>query len=696
MKDSGKNKFSELRQKAQAFLAINPEKATEKADMYQADIRQLIHELDTYQIELELQNEDLRNTQQELEKSCRRYADFYDSAPVAFITANDKGLILEANLTAGDMLGVARGQLLNRLLSDFIFPDDQDVFSVRWRKLLERRQQSYDLRLQRSDGTFFHGQLETVAHSAGCDPPAQFRIIISDISILKEAELAKLRRMKNRYRAIVMDQSEMICRFDPQGRITFVNDAYCRHFGVKHQDVLGTNFLPAVHQDDLSLVEDHFKHLTQFKPDKTIEHRMHMPDGKIHWQQWCGRALYNQAGQIFEYQAVGRDVTQLKEAEEKLQNEVRIRQLFMDALPCVALLLEYHTRRIVASNKAAIAVGAVPGEHCHTSWGQRETPCPWCLAPKLWQSGTAQHSQFWGLGIYWDAYWIPVDENLYLHYAFDNTEKQMANDALKKAHDELEHRVAERTLQLQESHAQLLHSEKLAAIGNLSASIAHEFNNPLQSVMTIIKGISRYVPLEKNEEELVALALQECHRMKNLIADLRDFFRPTSAKSTRVDLHAVHDALLLLSKKDFHMRNITVVKKYGGNLQPIFAVGDQLKQVFLNLLNNAADACEGGGVITISTEACGTDNVAVHIEDNGIGISSADMPHIFEPFFTTKPNRKGTGLGLSVSYGIIKNHGGRIEVISECSKGSRFSVFLPIESVNNKSINNAQQINTAR
>ncbi len=579
-KDSDKNKFSELRKKAQAFLASKSEKASEKADIYKADIRQLVHELDTYQIELELQNEDLRTAQHELEESRRRYADFYDFAPVAFITTNDKGLILEANLTAGDMLGVTRGQLLNRLLSDFIFPDDQDTYYLRWRKLLETgRQQSYDLRLQRSDGTVFHGLVKTVAHSAGCHPSAQFRIVISDISIRKEAELAKLRRLRNRYRAIVMDQTEMICRFDPQGRITFVNDAYCRHFGVDHQDILGTNFLPAVHQDDLPLVEDHFKNLTQFKPDKTIEYRVYLPDGKVHWQQWCGRALYNEAGQIFEYQAVGRDITQLKEAEEKL----------------------------------------------------------------------------------------------------------------KKAHDELEQRVAERTLELQESHTQLLHSEKLAAIGNLSASFAHEFNNPLQSVMTIIKGISRYVPLEEKEKEFVALALQECYRMKNLIADLRDFFQPTSDKPTQIDLHAALDALLLLSKKDFHSRDITVVKKYGDNIPPIIAVGDQLKQVFLNLLNNAADACEGGGVITVSTKVCDMDNVAVQIADNGIGMSADDMAHIFEPFFTTKPTTKGTGLGLSVSYGIIKKHGGRIEVKSELNKGSRFSVFLPIESVHH-----AQQINTAR
>ncbi len=161
----------------------------------------------------------------------------------------------------------------------------------------------------------------------------------------------------------------------------------------------------------------------------------------------------------------------------------------------------------------------------------------------------------------------------------------------------------ERTLELQKSHAQLLHSEKLAAVGNLSASIAHEFNNPLQSVMTILKGIGQYASLDKKEAELVTLALQECHRMKNLIINLRDFFQPTSGKLGEVDLHAILDALLLISKKDFHSRRITVVKKYGDNIPPIMAVADQLKQVFLNLFNNAADACEGGGVITITTEA---------------------------------------------------------------------------------------------
>ncbi len=158
--------------------------------------------------------------------------------------------------------------------------------------------------------------------------------------------------------------------------------------------------------------------------------------------------------------------------------------------------------------------------------------------------------------------------------------------------------------------------------------------------MTIIKGIGRYVPLETKEEKLLDLALQECNRMKSLVANLRDFYMPTSGKSGPVDLHATLDGLLLLSKKDLSSRGITVVKRYAGSLPSVRAVNDQLKQVLLNLLANAADACERGGLITISTEVRG-EGLAVHVADNGTGISPAAMPHIFEPFFTTKPELRG-------------------------------------------------------
>jgi signal transduction histidine kinase len=410
-----------------------------------------------------------------------------------------------------------------------------------------------------------------------------------------------------------------------------------------------------------------------------------LPSGEVRWQQWFGKAFYDEQGELLECQGVGRDITDLKNIQEKLQEELQLRQLFMDALPGVALLIEHKTRKIIAANKAAFAMGVVSGSKCYETWGQRESPCPCCLAQNLNLSdGEPQNCQLWSHDRYWDVYWIPINDEQYINYGFDITESQKDKEALKKIHEELEKTVEQRTRELQETHAQLLHVEKLAAVGKLSASIAHEFNNPLQGVMTVLKEIERHAALDETEAELVGMAFNECERMRNLIASLRDFNRPSSGEIAPVNLHANIDSLLLLSKKEFDRHKITVEKDYGSNIPHIMAVHDQLKQVFLNLLGNAVHACiekKGKSKIQIRTEVAG-ENIAIHIQDNGIGIQPDHIKHIFEPFFSTKPEQKGTGLGLSISYGIIKKHAGRIDVISKPGKGSTFSVYLPIKGSN--------------
>ncbi len=242
----------------------------------------------------------------------------------------------------------------------------------------------------------------------------------------------------------------------------------------------------------------------------------------------------------------------------------------------------------------------------------------------------------------------------------DITERKQAEEALKIA------------------NRKLLHAEKLSAIGALAASIAHEFNNPLQGVTGIIKGVKRRTTLSVEDEELMTMAVDECYRMRDLIKSLQDFNRPSSGRIAPMNIHATIDSLLLLGKKGYKSKGIMVETHFTENMPPIKAVGDQIKQVFLNLLNNAAYACDIGGTITIETKVL-EGKVAVRIHDTGKGIKPEDMGHIFDPFFTTKPELKGTGLGLSVSYGIITNHRGEILVESESGKGTAFTVILPNE-----------------
>lgn len=645
-------------------------------EMTKEDLLTLVQNLDTYQIELELKNEQLKLTTLELEASKQRYTSLYEFAPVAYLTLNEKGSVVDANLCATDLLGTARGQLVGEMFSCFVVSSDQDLFYLNRKRLLQSgKRQTYEMRVLGRESTPVNVLAATDTDFNNGQFSNQIRLMLIDITKQKEIEQASF-AIKERYRAIVMDQDELICRIDPDGMVTFVNDSFCSYFSVDFRDILGTAYLPNIHEGDQAKIRNFIQNLNGVDLKQNIECRVET-DGQLHWLQWSGRALFDVEGEKVEYQLVGRDITQRKKIEKELQEQGEIGQLFMDALPCVAVLLTYGSRKIVASNKAAVAVGAFPGKTCYESWLKLKEPCPWCLAPRLWESGEAQNGQFSAHDVCWDAYWIPVGKDLYLHYVFDNTEQQKSREALQKARDELEKRVKERTLELEASHKQLLHSEKLAAIGRLSASIAHEFNNPLQGIMTVIKGIQRHVPLEEDEQQLVSLALDECSRMKGLVENLRDFYKPSNLLPVSVDLHKLLDSLLQFHENELRTRKIQVIKNYGSNIPTITAVGDQLRQVFLNLISNAADACGNGGVIEIFSENV-DEKVVVGIEDNGIGIESSDLPNIFEPFFTVKKGLAGTGLGLSVSYGIIKTHGGHIEVQSEPGVGSTFLVSLPI------------------
>lgn len=261
----------------------------------------------------------------------------------------------------------------------------------------------------------------------------------------------------------------------------------------------------------------------------------------------------------------------------------------------------------------------------------------------------------------------------------DISERKEIENLILAINNDLERKVEQRTHELQETQKQFLHAEKLSAIGKLSASIAHEFSNPLQAILSTLKGLKKRAQLEKEDKDLLDAAINESIRIKDLICSFQKFNRPSSGRRVLLSVHQSLDSILLLQKSDFIRKKISVVRDYAQDLPQIVAVSDQIKQVFLNLLANAADACQQhGGVITVSTLQ-EDDHVMVAIKDTGSGIKPADMKQIFQPFFTTKPEVKGTGLGLSVSYGIVKKHHGEIRVESQPGEGATFTVLLPIK-----------------
>ncbi len=232
----------------------------------------------------------------------------------------------------------------------------------------------------------------------------------------------------------------------------------------------------------------------------------------------------------------------------------------------------------------------------------------------------------------------------------------------------------------EQTQAQLIQAEKLAATGKLTASIAHEINNPLQAIQGCLVLAMESTSREDEIWQYLSVANEEIERVAAIIQRMRDFHRPAEKRMELTNVNALWDSVLALTRKQLEHSKVVVHRQFSSDLPPVMAVANALKQVFLNLVLNAVEAMPTGGELWLRTASpqSSPDGVLIEVRDTGAGIPAERLPHIFEPFYTTKT--KGTGLGLSISYNIIESHGGRIDVTSQMGVGTTFTIYLPAAS----------------
>jgi two-component system NtrC family sensor kinase len=237
------------------------------------------------------------------------------------------------------------------------------------------------------------------------------------------------------------------------------------------------------------------------------------------------------------------------------------------------------------------------------------------------------------------------------------------------------------TARLAEARHMVYQSNKLASVGRLAAGIAHEINNPLTGVLTYSSFLLKRATDDESRSDLETI-VHETKRCRDIVRGLLDFARQVPPKKTQADLNAIVERALAIVDNQLRVQNIQVTKSLRADLPCFPADANQLQQVVLNLLVNAADAFElGDRQIFLATDlktVGGRSMAEVKVADNGAGIPEKNLGRIFEPFFTTKENR-GTGLGLAVCWGIVTEHGGTIEVDSRVGRGTTFTVRLPLE-----------------
>ena len=311
-----------------------------------------------------------------------------------------------------------------------------------------------------------------------------------------------------------------------------------------------------------------------------------------------------------------------------------------------------------------------------------------------------------------------LHENEKINRALHNAKAQMEieMEERKRTLVALEHEQKEQRIlikKLEDAHHQLLQSEKMASIGQLAAGVAHEINNPIGFVGSNLRTLKDYIAallelvsvyaqgerlmaddtalaqrirelrravdidfLREDAPALINESIEGTERVQRIVQDLRDFSRLENPDWQGADLHAGLEATLNIVSNDVRFK-ADIVRELG-DIPAVECLPFQINQVFLNILLNAAQSITGRGTITLRSGRV-TDEVWISITDTGQGIPPERMARIFDPFYTTKPVGQGTGLGLSVSYGIVKKHGGRIDVQSQTGAGTTFTIRLPIK-----------------
>lgn len=255
-------------------------------------------------------------------------------------------------------------------------------------------------------------------------------------------------------------------------------------------------------------------------------------------------------------------------------------------------------------------------------------------------------------------------------------------DSLSEKNRELEKRIVTLEQKVVELTEQLLHSERLSVLGRLAAGIVHEVMTPLTISVGWVETVSKSSNITEDQQNSLSIATEQIFRAASIMESMRDFSRKKHPIKTPTDANKLIGHALDLLIHPLKQKNISISRSFEAN-ERINVDGEQITQVLLNLINNAIDALDSGGRVTLSTRVVETAqsvrSVHITVKDNGSGIAPELVQQIFEPFFSTKGS-KGTGLGLSICKGIIDNHGGSIDLESRLGQGTTFTLTLPVES----------------
>lgn len=590
------------------------------------------------------------------------------SVDLVYVIAEDASF-MDVNEAACQLLGYSVDEMRALKISDVDIIYDSVNWQTAFRRL--RKLHSYRIEtLERSrEGEIYPVELTLnyVTHNG-----TEMCVAIGhDITERKKVENA-LRASEEKYRAVVEDQVEMICRFVPDGTITFANNAFCQLYGKTTEEIIGRSYLSLVPEPQYPVFTRFIEELLS-EPERIIfDIQPYRSGDNIIWMEQTMRALTAGGDNVQKFQVVLRDVTDRKKAEQALRESHEQYRLIFDRMQDGFAVFEIlygdnndvTDARFLEVNPAFQRITGIRGDETvgKTMW--EVFPTMRLATVDQWKSLVTNSRNM----IIEEFYSVSLDKYL-----------RISGMSLNKGRYAV---LVSDTTEHKQMVEKLLRTDRLSSLGEMAAGLVHEISNPLTGVMALSQVMKERTDIPDQVRNDAEGMFREANRAADILKDFLIFARGKKPNKQKADVNSIVESVLNLRRSHMKKNGIEVHVNFAGDLPELLLDISQIQQVFINVILNAEYfmyKTHGSGLLDIKTKCVG-DRVRVSIKDNGPGIEPQCLSHMFDPFYSTKESGQGTGLGLSISYGIIEEHGGNIFAKSKPGHGATFFIELPISS----------------
>ena len=509
--------------------------------------------------------------------------------------------------------------------------------------------------------------------------------ILEDVTDWKQGEQAS-----RRLAAIIESSNDAIISKDLNGTITSWNQAAERLFGYTAEEAIGkpvTFLIPPERHDEEPGILESIRRGERIEHYETVRRRK---DGSLLDISLTVSPIKDTKGNIAGASKIAHDISRRKRVEVALRESDQRLRLATQTGKLGVWDWDIVTNQISWSDSLYAIHGVRPEEFDGTVAGFTALIHPEdrrsvsAAIQRAVDNDAAYELEFRAVRPDSEVIWLFTNAIVLrdgprpvrmLGATMDITQRKRAEEELRQSEEKLRR-------QAQELEQQLIMSGRLVSLGEVTASMAHEFNNPLGIIMGFVEDmLSSMTPADPNYRAL-QIVQEESKRCKQIVGDLMEYARPKSTDFCSTSITDAIEKTFQLVENRLYKQKVAVEKKLESDLPRIQADSQQLEQVLVNLYLNAIDAMPEGGKLIVEAKLAESDGLApvavIAVADTGFGIAETDLPKIFQPFFTAK-KRRGMGLGLPICQRIVKNHGGRIEVESQPGRGSIFRIYLPLE-----------------